>query len=131
MRPQQFNLPVAPTAKGRPRVVRTKAGHSMTYTPDKTVEAEERIRWYLRNAGAKTHDGPVGVRVKFYVRRPKSAPKSQTWPSKRPDMDQFLKLLMDACNGVLWEDDSQVCYAEVWKSYAESEPLIQVEVWDI
>lgn len=127
-----YTIPVAPTAKGRPRVVRAKNGHSMTYTPDKTVDAEERIRWHLRQANATQH--PKGVAlvltIQFVVARPKSKPKS-AYPTTRPDLDQYLKLFLDAGNGILWEDDSQVVSIYAGKQYGDCAGIVaRVEVME-
>lgn len=42
--------------------------------------------------------GAVGVEVFFYVAH----------PEKRPDCDNLLKALLDACKGVIFEDDAQL-----------------------
>ena len=123
----KFSIPIAPTAKGRPRVVRTKAGHSMTYTPDKTVDAEERIRWHLRFLGAKSYPEktPLTVSLTFRVAKPKSA-KKNAQPVSRPDLDQYVKLVLDACNGILWHDDSQVVEIVARKDYGD--PCVEIDV---
>lgn len=98
-----------PTAKGRPRFSRIGA-HVRTYTPATTRGAEDSLRWLLRAEGAKKHDKPAAVRLalRFSLIRPKSAPKRVRWPTTRPDIDQYIKLILDAGNGLLWDDDSQV-----------------------
>ncbi len=114
-----YDLPVAPTAKGRPRVVRTKTGLSCTYSPDRTVDAEERIRWHLRQQGAEKFAAgtPLGVVLKFYVKPPQKI--KCRFPITRPDIDQFVKLVLDAGNGILWDDDSQVVSLVAHKIYAD------------
>lgn len=37
---------------------------------------------------------------------------------KRPDVDKLMRALLDALTGIVWVDDSQVCYAMVNKVYA-------------
>lgn len=115
-----FDIPVEPVAKGRPRVV-TRHGKSLTYTPDRTVNAEERIKWHLRSLmkldGRIPEHYPVSVTVDFFVKRPKKPKGSH--PTTRPDLDQYVKLLLDACNGILWWDDSQVVHIEAQKLYSE------------
>ena len=121
-----YNIPVAPTAKGRPRVVSIR-GLSRTYTPDKTVDAEERIKWHLRAQNAKLEHGPVVMEVYFHVHRPKKVTKSG-WPTTRPDLENYVKLVMDACIGITYDDDSQVVEIRAKKVYAESEPCIILEI---
>jgi crossover junction endodeoxyribonuclease RusA len=41
------------------------------------------------------------------------------WPNiKQPDVDKLLRALLDALTGIVWVDDSQVCFVNVNKVYA-------------
>jgi Holliday junction resolvase RusA-like endonuclease len=40
------------------------------------------------------------------------------YPTGRPDIDNTLKLLLDACNGIVWLDDAQVVEVAVSKLWA-------------
>ena len=46
---------------------------------------------------------------------------------KRPDADQYVKQLMDAFNGVVWKDDSQVARLSFVKVYGDK-PRMEVTV---
>lgn len=75
--------------------------------------------------------GAVAIKVEFFMPRPKShygtgknsgilkktAPISHT---KKPDIDNLLKLVYDCLNRVAWKDDSCIfeCYAK--KQYSET-----------
>ncbi len=50
---------------------------------------------------------PVRFTAHFGMRLPKK-PKDKAYPIVRPDLDNLLKPFLDACNGILWKDDSQV-----------------------
>lgn len=117
-----YQIPVAPTAKGRPRVMRKG-----TYTPDKTVDAEERIKWHLRQLGAIPSGKALSVKLWFQVKPPVKI--KHKYPVTRPDLDQYVKLVLDAGNGLLWEDDSQIVKLEAHKVYAP-EPMICITVWE-
>ena len=89
--------------KRRPRF--TKSGH--TYTDPKTKAEEEAI--------AKKYNGPkyrgcVSVEVDIYPRMPKGTPKKlNSLPAmKKPDVDNVLKVVMDALQGKAYDDDKQV-----------------------
>ncbi|MEQ4489694.1 MAG: RusA family crossover junction endodeoxyribonuclease [Dehalococcoides mccartyi] len=113
-----------PVAKGRPRL-----GQHRTYTPVDTVRAENYIKYTLAQ---EFHEPPFGkddalkLTVTFYRQRPASTPKRVTQPITRPDIDNYLKLLCDACNGVLWHDDSQITTMHIFKRYGT--PCIELTV---
>lgn len=86
-------FPGEPVAKQRPRT-----GKGGTYTPKKTRDAEEAIRWQLRERRVQPDaDYLLGVHVRFY-----------SGDGRRRDLDNLLKLLLDACNEFVWADDFQV-----------------------
>lgn len=123
-----IRIPIAPTAKARPRVVRHN-GISMTYTPDKTVDAEERIRWHIKQAGIVPFAEGIPLRVvlHFGVAKPKK-PKHKTHPITKPDIDNYVKLVKDAGNGFLWADDSQICSEYSVKLFTIGDPYISISV---
>ena len=62
--------------------------------------------------------GPVSLRIKAVHRSPSGAVRTRTGTcetlrSKKPDLDNIVKHVMDACNEILWTDDSQVALLEV------------------
>ena len=67
-------------------------------------------------------DGPVHLRIQFFLPCPKSAPKRKTpRPTKRPDLDKLTRVIADALTGVLYHDDAQITRLEVTKGYAGRE----------
>jgi Holliday junction resolvase RusA-like endonuclease len=86
-------------------------------------------------------DGPVLVRLAFYLDRPKShfgakglRPTAPDFPHKRPDLDHLQRAIFDALTQAgVWMDDSQVVTAHAAKRYcsptsALSSPGVIVEV---
>jgi len=106
-----------PVAKGRPRVT----GKGFAYTPTKTIQAEHRIQEQVATAWPRpVIEGPLVVGIVVQLLKPKSAPKTRpVWPTTRPDADNYGKLVLDALNGILWRDDSQVVDLRIRKVYAE------------
>lgn len=49
--------------------------------------------------------GPLSCVAEFVVRRPKKTKLSHP----KPDIDNYLKAALDACNRIVWDDDAQVC----------------------
>lgn len=122
----EFVVYMDPIGKARPRF--TKGGQ--TYTSKKTRRAEAAIRRTFVAAGG--HKLEKGVLVAIYVtvifpipksyskKRAKACMDSIEQPTKKPDADNILKLVMDALNGVAYEDDRQVVDAGIHKRYPKN-----------
>ena len=67
-------------------------------------------------------EGPVHLRIQFYLPCPKSAPKRKVpRPTKKPDLSKLARCIEDALTGVLYHDDAQITRLEVTKVYAGRE----------
>ncbi|MFA7519593.1 RusA family crossover junction endodeoxyribonuclease [Shewanella sp.] len=119
---------VVPTPKGRARVA-VIGGHARAYTPAKTRKAENDISYAIRQQcmGQGTFDAgvPLTLYAKFFIDKPKSAPKKMTAPVHRPDLDNYVKLLLDALNKFVIPDDSQVVNMHIKKCFG-SPPRIEL-----
>jgi Holliday junction resolvase RusA-like endonuclease len=63
-------------------------------------------------------EGPVGLRIIFWLPRPSSAPKHRVWPDRKPDASHLLRAAEDAMTGIAYRDDAQIVRLEVEKRYA-------------
>lgn len=70
-----------------------------------------------RNAGIKPMDGPVGMRLRFTLPRPKSVKRD--YPTVAPDLDHYIRAIFDALSGVAYKDDSAVVSVSAHKVYGE------------
>lgn len=65
--------------------------------------------------------GPLWLQVRATYQHPASWPQKRKdatlWKTSKPDASNIVKLLEDACNTIVWEDDAQVARAEVDKIY--------------
>ena len=127
----EFIIPGEPVGKARARVTRWG-----TYTPEKTKKYEELIRVVAKQASDFFYvDAPLLIVVKAYYAIPKSANKASRYemltglkrPTKKPDVDNVLKSVCDALNGVYYKDDSQIVAAYVFKYY-DAEPRVEVKI---
>lgn len=88
------------------------------FTPNETVEWESSIFGQsLASKPPRPYDGAIALGFVIYRRVPKSKSKKfkaaalagDIYPvSARDDVDNFLKSLKDALNGIYWLDDGQV-----------------------
>jgi Holliday junction resolvase RusA-like endonuclease len=130
-----FAVPGAPRGKGRPRF--TRKGFAYT---DQATRIYERAVATLAEAvmaGRDPSEAPCSVRISVIHGIPKS------WPAKRrdaalagallpgkPDMDNVAKGVLDAMNGVIYDDDKQVIRLVVEKKYGVF-PRVEVEVTEV
>ena len=113
-----------PIAKGRPRL-----GRNGVYTDAVTKAAETAIGWELKKACAEPLSGTIEVSLYFTFRAPKSWRKADRERAEeeeeahvvKPDLDNLIKLALDAANGILWRDDALVASIEAHKCYGETE----------
>lgn len=96
----------------RPRV--TRYG---TYIPRETRRYRERIRGEFIEQGGQLISGPVSVSITVCRALPKSRPKRmESEPDTfKPDVDNVAKNVLDALNGIAFEDDSLVVELRVRK----------------
>ena len=130
-----FTVEGQPQGKGRARTV-THGGKVHSYTPHKTAEYEQLIRWSYQMAYPL--EKPLTGAVEMNIRAVFAVPKS--WPLRRrhealaglipvtvkPDCDNIMKC-MDALNGIAWEDDKQITFASVEKVYG-IDPRLEIEL---
>lgn len=123
-----------PKGKGRPRFTR----NGRTYTDSNTVSYENLVRYaYLEACGGnpKIHKGSVEVCIKAYFSIPKSESKKNKEkmmsgdirPTKKPDIDNIIKSVLDGLNGVAYGDDKQVVTVIAMKHYSDI-PSVEITI---
>ena len=121
-----FNVDCIPVGKQRPRFRRT-GKFVQTYTPKKTVDFEALIRKAAEKAmgGMEPLETPVALYCYVRLPVPKSYPKKRLEaclsgfeaPTKKPDIDNSIKVVQDALNGVICKDDAQIVSLHATKKY--------------
>ena len=131
----QFEVPGEIVGKERPRV---NMYTGRVYTPGKTKDYEFLIQQYFKIKYPR-HDminGRVAVEITAYMKIPKSTSKNliddmlagNISPTKKPDVDNIAKSILDAMNQYVFKDDNQVSKVTVEKKYGEIEKVhIKVE----
>jgi len=131
-----FTIFMNPVAKGRARTcVRGEFVHS--YTPAKTKDAEEIIKQaifdqhgIMAGQGYFSKGIPLRVDLAFYITKPKSVSKKRIYHTVKSDLDNYCKLVFDALNGRLFEDDSQIVELHATKAYG-SPARIEIDVMEV
>jgi Holliday junction resolvase RusA-like endonuclease len=119
MKPIELTIDCEPTAKGRPRTA-YRNGSVRTYTPEKTLIAQETIVAMLQPYKSQCFPEhiPVKLTCVFYRHKSKWLPKREKQPFRKPDLDNFLKLIMDSMNGLLVADDAQITTINMQKKWS-------------
>lgn len=123
-----ITIPGKPMGKGRPRF-----GQGFTYTPKKTVEYENLVRFAWMQNGCKKLNGNIAMDIQALFLIPKSVSKKKreqmdgAWCPHKPDADNIGKIICDALNGgIAYDDDAQVVCLTVTKRYTATEPRVIV-----
>lgn len=131
-----LKIVLAGAPMGKQRVRFTKAT-GRAFTPERTVNYEGRLAQAGQDAmnGRPLLEGPLAVEINAYVAVAESKPKK--WkaaalagverPTKKPDLDNIVKIAADALNLIVWIDDSQIVQLQTAKFY-DAAPRIEITV---
>ena len=127
-----FIITGAPRGKGRPRV--TRRG---TYTPKRTVEYENHIRECFKQQCPDVFFGTKSIRIdavayvaplsKYRKAEKLAALANEFHPTNKPDTDNIMKGVLDALNGVAFEDDRFIYDLHIVKRFSDT-PRIEVTI---
>jgi Holliday junction resolvase RusA-like endonuclease len=128
-----------PIGKGRPRAT-SRGGFVRMYTDAKTLGFEQAVADEARTAMSswELFDTPMQLQLSAYYPIPKSWSKKkrqlavdgEIYPQVKPDLDNVMKAILDALNGVVYADDSQVINLVATKRYS-TDPRIEVYVHEV
>lgn len=131
----RFTVLGEPKGKGRPRFS-TQTGRA--FTPKQTVNYETLVHteYVVQCKGFRfPDDAMLDMRILAYYSVPRSASKKRRAlmlegkirPTKKPDMDNVMKVVADSLNQVAYRDDTQIVDAQCRKFYSEK-PRIEVTI---
>lgn len=131
-----FEVPGRITGKGRPRV---NTYTNIVYTPTKTKDYEELVQQYflLKYPRYIPLENRIRVKIIAYFSIPKGTNKKNTEemlmgnisPTKKPDIDNIIKIILDSLNKLAFKDDNQITKLDIEKVYGEEEK-VYVEIED-
>ena len=136
-----FEVPGEPIGKARPRVV---DGHA--YTPSRTKAYEEAVRLAYKQAVKDRpelerrwdKDAQLSIQIAAFYQVPKKVSRQmkaamlrfEDRPRKKPDLDNVLKIVSDALNGLAYHDDSQIVHMDASKYWAIT-PCVWVTISEV
>lgn len=144
MEPIRFIVPSLPVAQPRPRATMAHGGrgariHEVTHIKNK--ETGERkphpiaaFKATVRLAALQVHfaapiTSPLKVSLIFVFPMKK---KARAWKPTKPDCDNLAKSVLDALNGLMFKDDSQVVELHVQKFHGSQfeQPRAMISIED-
>lgn len=131
----EFEIPGKIIGKGRPRL---NSYTGAVYTPTRTKDYENLVMQYfmIKYPKFKQLEGRVSVEIVANFEVPKSTKKqdkilmleNKINPIKKPDIDNIVKIILDAMNEIAFKDDTQITKLNVEKKYSEAESvLVKIE----
>ena len=126
----RFIVEGEPVPKGRPKFA-TRGKFVHTYTPPKTRIATQEFQKQAKPYAPKEPlQGPLKIMINFFKKKPTSYKADALW-TKKPDIDNLVKLVLDAMNKIFFKDDSQIVCLVSTKSFGEPRTEVQLEKWNI
>lgn len=132
-----FIVPIEPFGKARPRFSNA-CGHAIAYTPAKTKRGEQLIKTCARQAMGDRYPFerhiPLSVEIVANFSIPKSYTKKRhldcvnndELPTKKPDIDNIVKAVLDSMNDAVFWDDCQIVKLNVRKQYVEGDGFLEI-----
>lgn len=134
----KFTILGEPKGKGRPRFI-PKTGRAITPKDTAVYENLVRMEYMAQCKEFRFPDNAMlDMRILAYYGIPKSMTKKNRElvsqrilrPTKKPDMDNVVKVIADSLNGVAYRDDTQIVDCQIRKFYSEK-PRVEVTIQQI
>jgi crossover junction endodeoxyribonuclease RusA len=109
-----FTLPFPVSANRYWRTFRNRVVKS-----DEARKYQDAAGWLAKAAGVQEIDGSVGLELRIYR------------PQRRGDLDNRIKVLLDAMQGILYADDGQVSEIHAYLDDDKHAPRVEVRAWEV
>ena len=126
----EFEVPGKIRGKDRPRI---NTYTYNIYTPNKTKDYEQYIQqnFKIKYPNYKMIEGRISIEIIAFLEIPKNTSKKKSIemlegtisPTKKPDIDNIAKSVLDALNKFVFKDDNQVTRIMVEKKYSKIEKI--------
>ena len=128
-----FKIDAIPQGKARPRFARM-GNFVKTYTEAKTKVYEEYVALCARRAMGASEPLKTPLDAFIYIsmpipmsyskKRKEACLNGLEKPTKKPDIDNVCKGILDSLNGIVYKDDTQIVSLHCTKVYGE--PFVEV-----
>lgn len=125
-----IQFPINITPMGAVRM--TGRGKWVKPAAKRYLDYKAKIGWEAKKYIKKPLSGPIEVTLAFYFPIPKSwsnqkkedANDQQIMPLVKPDIDNCVKGIFDALNGIAWDDDRNVVQLQTFKRYGNTPGIV-------
>ena len=133
----KLSIPGQPQGKGRAKVS-TYRGYARAYTPEKTAAYENLVKLAFEGSGQDKLTGALKMTVKAVYAIPKSfsrkkreaALKGELRPQTKPDIDNVVKVICDALNGLAYDDDRSITQLHAVQLYGDN-PRVDIAIQEV
>jgi crossover junction endodeoxyribonuclease RusA len=109
-----ISLPYPPSAN-----VYWRNFQGLTVVSQEARNYKAQAGWLAKSQDVRLLDGDIAVSLKLYR------------PQKKGDIDNRIKVLLDALQGVAFENDSQIVELHVFRYDDKANPGVEVELWQV
>lgn len=110
-----FTVPGRPVPAAR----MTRRGKWVKRNAARYLAYKEQVSWCARAVIKKPFQGPVAVEIHAFI-----------YGGRPGDSDNIAKSILDGCNGIAWEDDTQVVELHVYRR-KEKPQRAEVKIWEV
>lgn len=109
-------LPYPPSANRNSRI-----GNNRAYTPANVTAYKLECGWCAQAqvTAGMPFAGAVSLTLRFYR------------PRRSGDLDNRIKIVQDALNGIAWVDDKQICELHVYRFEDKRNPRVEAEISEV
>ena len=134
----KFTIIGEPKGKGRPRFI-PQTGRAITPKDTANYETLVKMEYQYQCSGIRfPDDAMLDMRIMAFYSIPKSATKKKRElmqknlirPTKKPDMDNVVKIIADSLNQIAYKDDTQIVDCQCRKFYSDN-PRVEVIIREV
>jgi Holliday junction resolvase RusA-like endonuclease len=119
----RYDIDLEPVPASRPRVSRYGTYYQKTYR-----DFRKAMELIIADGDFNKFDGRLGVEIDIMPVKPKTGKRD--FP--KGDLDNYAKAVLDSFNGVLWDDDDQICELSINKKYSSTKKgSFSINVWEL